>query len=107
MARFIQTASFRSQTMFDPDRDDPVVNALLEDIQRLGGEVTDVQVALAANLGAFVATYLIVYEADRPLAPSVPTTGGMSTYYFWVGLLGALVLVGLVVWMLFAAGSFG
>lgn len=75
MPVFAKTVSFRSQFVFNPSRDDPVLGELLAAIQAEGGRVLDVKVSSAGNFGAFVATYLVTYEASAPLDVA-PVRGG-------------------------------
>jgi len=50
-----------------PDKVDPVVNDALEKIQRGGGKILDVKIALVQMVpGNHVSTYLIIYDASQP-----------------------------------------
>ena len=52
-----------------PDKVDPLVNGILENIQNEGGKILDVKISLAPLTGEnYVSKYLIIYDAPQPAA---------------------------------------
>lgn len=73
MATYIKTLSFSSKTGFNSEKDDPIVNTALQQLQSQGAKITDVKVALGGSIWTKVVTgvvvvYLITYEAPNPIA---------------------------------------
>ena len=66
--RFIATVSFSTSKSFDPEKDDPQVNRVLEAIQKAGAKVVQIQVRLAGREMGATSLYVIEYEADAPIA---------------------------------------
>jgi hypothetical protein len=52
-----------------PNQVDPVVNEILEAIQKEGGKVLDVKISqTAVTPGSHAITYMIAYDASKPLS---------------------------------------
>lgn len=49
MATYVKTLSFSTRGAFKPDKDDPIVNAALQQLQSQGAKIVDVKVALGGS----------------------------------------------------------
>ena len=63
MATYVKTLSFSTRGAFKPDKDDPIVNTVLQQLQSQGAKISEVRVALGESL----VVYLITYEAPNPI----------------------------------------
>ena len=64
MPIYVKTISFNTTGKFNPKKDDPKVNAVLDKLRDNGATIKDIQVSLG---GMTTATYLITYEASYPI----------------------------------------
>lgn len=68
MPIYVRTLSFSASLKFKPEKDDPKVNAALDELQRQGAKIVDIKVSLGGYFfGGVLATYLITYEAPAPI----------------------------------------
>jgi len=69
MPTYVRTLSFSSfRGRFRPEKDDPRVNAALDQLQQYGGRIMDIRVSLGSNSwGGVTASYVIMYEARAPI----------------------------------------
>jgi len=49
MATYVKTLSFSTRGAFKPDKDDPIVNTVLQQLQSQGAKIMDVKVALGGS----------------------------------------------------------
>ena len=65
MPIYIKTISFSSTSgKFNPEKDDPKVNAALDKLRDNGATIKNIQLSVG---GITTATYLITYEASYPI----------------------------------------
>jgi len=50
MPTYIKTLSFSTSSKFNPKKDDPKVNAALQQLQSQGAEISDIKVTLGGQL---------------------------------------------------------
>lgn len=69
MPTYIKTVTLASSGKFNPKKDDPKVNTILQLLQNKGAEISDIKVTLGPTwfLTGCVAIYLITYEAPNPI----------------------------------------
>ena len=71
MPIYIKSVSFYNRAVligeFDSPADDAVVNEALDGLRRNGAEVKDIKTVSSGGFFKYVQTYVITYEADRPL----------------------------------------
>jgi len=72
MTTYIKTIAFgpiSGGVKVSQDKIDPIVNDVLEKIQRGGGKILDVKITLVQTTpGNHASTYIIVYDASQPTA---------------------------------------
>ena len=69
MPTYIKTISFSTYDRFNPVKDDPEVNGVLDQLQAQRAKIVDVKVSLggSSTSGKVTATYIIIYEAPTPI----------------------------------------
>lgn len=68
MPVYIKTVSFQSWGCFNSKKDDKKVNDALDRLQAQAAWIGDVRVSVGGSFWTgYVATYMITYEADRPI----------------------------------------
>lgn len=71
MPIYIKTVSFQSWGCFNSKKDDEKVNAALDALRRQEAKIFAVMVSVGGSFWTgVVATYLITYEAARPIRES-------------------------------------